>query len=154
VSVARTVRHRRLGFALDLPAGLDTAMDVSNVALVARAEEPDVPEGFRANLLVAAQPIAAGDSSDPQERTDAALEAHRRELRNLHLIDRSEARIAGLAGVRTLAHHNAGGRAIALEQWRFVREGLGWELSVSCPALDYPTSGARLALAAESIRFG
>ena len=34
-----------------------------------------------------------------------------------------------------------------------MREGLGWELSVSCPTLDYPTNGARLAMAAESIRF-
>jgi hypothetical protein len=55
--------------------------------------------------------------------------------------------------VRTLAHHNLAGRAITLEQWRFVREGLAWELSVSCPTLDYPTNGARLAMAAESIRF-
>jgi hypothetical protein len=151
--VARTVRHRGLGFALDLPAGLEAEQDVGNIALIARAEEPDVPDGFHANLVVAAQRIGAGDASDPQQRTDSALEAHERELRDMHLLDRAKAWVADVPAVRTLAHHNFGGRAITLEQWRFVRDGLGWELSASCPTLDYPTNGARLAMAAESIRF-
>lgn len=154
MSATRTVRHRRLGFELDLPAVLDTELDAGPVALIARAPAPDVAGGFHANLVVAAQALGEGpDDADAAARTDRALAAHQHELRNVHLVDRDDAWLGGAAAVRTLLHHNADGRAVVLEQWRLVRDGLGWELSASCPALDYPTIGARLALAAESIRF-
>jgi hypothetical protein len=151
---ARTVRHRRLRFELDVPEALDAELDAGALALVARAPAPDVAGGFHANLVVAAQALGDGpDDGDVAARTDRALAAHALELSNVHLLDRDDAWVGGVPGVRTLLHHNAGGRAVVVEQWRLVRDGLGWELSASCPALDYPTIGARLALAAESIRF-
>lgn len=154
MSVARTVHHRPLGFAVDVPAGMETALDAGGFALVARTRAPDVPDGFSANLVVAAQRIAPDDPGGLDERTDSAPEAHRARLRDLHLLDRADGWVAGVPAIRTLAHYNVGGRAITFEQWRFVRDRLGWELSVSCPTLDYPTTGARLAMTAESIRFG
>lgn len=149
MSVARTIRHHALGFALDVPGDLETAQDVDHVALIARTARPDVPDGFHANLVVTAQRLGPDDATDPDERTDSSLAAHERALRDLHLLDRVEAWVAAVPAVRTLAHYNVGGRAITLEQWRFARDGLGWELSASCPTLDYPTTGAHLAMAAE-----
>jgi hypothetical protein len=135
-------------FRLVPPAGWEPVPGIEGVALTLR--EPDAASsGFRANVTVTAEPSAA---ADVESYTDGALAAQDELLDSHRTIDRSADRLGELACTRTLGHHDHGGHAVVIGQWRVVDGGVGWTVTASCAALDYAALADALDACAESFR--
>ena len=148
-----TYRHPTLGFAIDLPPGLELHASLPGAALVAVEREDALPHGaFRSNLTVIAQDVGPGVALDAQ--LERSLLDQERVLEGFRLLDREATTLAGLPAVRTLAHHRSGGDlAVVAEQWTTMRDGLAWTVTCTCEALAYDVSADVLSAAAESLRF-
>jgi hypothetical protein len=130
-----TYRHPELGFELELPEELDLREDVPGMALIAVEPEAEPSSGFRANLVVTVEPVAAGTTLGGY--TDAALRAQADLLASHYVIDRETTAVRGGAAVRTLAHHAHAGHAVTAEQWRTIAGTLAYTVTASCATLDY-----------------
>lgn len=130
------------GFALALPPDwellVDPRVDVAFVAL-----EPTVdPWGFRTNVLVTLDNLDRGMTLGAwQDGADKLLPAV---LKDYLLLDREDVHVGPGAGVRRLAHHDADGRAITMEQWATVEARCGITVTASVSTLAYPTYADRL----------
>ena len=125
------------GLPLAPPRGWDLLEADAPVALIAAAPEGEFP-AFRHNLVLT---VPAGPELAEQGEW----------LLSFHLIDRVQTELAGRACVRSLAHHEVGGRAVVVEQWLLPDEAR-CELTASCGALDYPRLADAFAAAAASLR--
>ena len=104
---------------------------------------------FRTNLVIT---VDAVETDDPEVYTDHALAAHERERHAFQLLDRVEDMLGGKRATRTLAHHDAAGWAVTLEQWRVLHERRAYTVTASAATLDYDAVADALAAAAESFR--
>jgi len=109
------------------------------VELIVAAPEGAHP-GFRPNLV-----LTAGAPS---------LEQQAEALRSFHVVDRTAAELAGRPCVRTLGHHEVGGRAVVVEEWRLSGPEGPHELTASCGALDYPGLADAFMASVASLRLG
>jgi hypothetical protein len=125
-------RHPVEGFAIPFPDGWERIDDVDDVALV--VAEPEHPPWFRANLVVT---VEATDIDDLDRWAEESVRALEDLLDDLHVVDVERTEIAGFATRRTLAHHDAGGHAVTLEQWAVLAGGLGFVISASVATLEY-----------------
>ena len=139
--------HSRLGFSLELPDGGEVREDADGVALLAL--EPARGDGFRANLAVTADALEPDAELD--RFTEAALAFQEQFLEDFVLLDRGEATLAGRPATRTLAHHDLGGLALCIEQWRVVAAATGWTVTATSWALDHDEVADTLAASAESL---
>lgn len=139
--------HSRLGFSLELPDGGEVREDEDGVALLAL--EPARGDGFRSNLAVTADPLEPGAELD--RYTDGALAFQEQVLEDFVLLDRGEATLAGRPATRTLAHHDLGGLALCIEQWRVIAGNTGWTVTATSWALDHDEVADALAASAESL---
>jgi len=122
--------HSHAAFSLAPEAPFAIAEEASDwVALVL-----DAPG--RPTLTVAVE--AVPDATTVDELADAGVGALAPELWAFHLLDRATEPLGSETAIRTLVHHVADARGMALEQWRLVLDGHGWTVSASCPALRYP----------------
>ena len=114
------------------------------------AYDAGVEEGsFRTNLVITVDEV---ETDDPEVYTDHALAAQQRELRAFQLLDRVEETLGGMPATRTLAHHDAEGWAVTLEQWRVLHERRAYTVTASAATLDYDAVADALTAAAESFR--
>ena len=141
--------HPVLGFALDLPPGMEIHDTGPDVALIAREAEGAAPSSFRANLTVVVERLHAGTTLD--QYVDGSLREQTRTLGLWLLIDEEETTLAGRPASRTLGHHVFGEYGIALEQWRLVDGERGWVVGASCDVLDYPVVADVATACAESL---
>jgi hypothetical protein len=139
-------RDPELGFTIAFPQGSEVDRDVPGTAVV--AYDAGVEDAFRTNLVITVDDGAA----DVEAYTDAGLEAMASALRAFQLLDRASTTLGGEPATRTLAHHDAQGWAVTVEQWRVVHGGRGYTITASSATLDYDAVADTLAEAAESFR--
>jgi len=128
--------------ALEAPPGweaLDPRGAAQTVELIVAAPR-EANRGFRPNLVV-----TVGAPS---------LEQQAESLRSFHLVDRTAAALAGRPCVRSLGHHEVGGRAVVVEEWRLSGPEGPHELTASCGALDYPGLADAFMASVASLRLG
>ncbi len=136
-------------FAIDLPAQSEILEDVDGIALV--AVEPADIGAFRANLNIVIERL--GEPLDLDDYLERSVEVQQRQMSRFRLLDRAPAVLGdGLDARRTLAVHEVDGVAVVLEQWRTVRDDLGYVLSASCGGLDYDEVADTMSTCAESFR--
>jgi hypothetical protein len=160
---AELVRHhgRRPDFGIDVPADAERRTGPS---VLLTAVEPRRGEGaplFASNLTVVAEPLPPGMTLE--RYADGSLATESEMFPGWRLIDRAEAPVGDLPGVRTLATYLASGidgldfgrdLSVTLEQWRVVADGRGWVVSVSTETPDYHLVCDLWAACAESLRPG
>lgn len=140
-------RHPSLGFEIELPRHSELVEDAPGAALV--AAEPEDPEAaFRANIVVTTEP--GSEHRDVDAYTDASLAVQAQVLDAFVLIDRVRERLRGGEALRTLGHHDVGGMAVTIEQWRLLSAGRAYTLTASCWTLDYDSLADSFASAAET----
>ena len=153
-------QHPDPGFEIDLPQGVELGV-MPGMVLVARLPLDESRSPFRGNLTIVAQELPAG--VDVAAHGDASLAEEARSLPNWRLIDRAPAEVGGLPAERTLATYRLGrdsgidaGRALSVtvEQWRLLRDGLAWIVSVSCESSEYGLFCDLWTACAESLRPG
>jgi len=140
--------REELGFAISFPPDSEVVEDVQGAAVVAIAPPGD--GDFRPNLNVVVERL------DPPLELEAylerSLEIEQRMLSGHQLLDRVSEALGGVPGLRTLAHHDVGGQAVVLEQWRALAGEAAFVVSASCGALDYHAVADLFARCAESFR--
>lgn len=149
-STLREHHHPGAGFKMGLPAGYDVELDPRpEIALAGIAADPD-PWGFRTNVVVSTDALDRGMTLRAwQSGADALFE---RTLTDYLLLDIEHVHVGERAGVRRLAHHNAQGRAITMEQWSTVDGTRGYTLTASVSTLAYPALAYDLAAIAATFR--
>lgn len=100
--------REELGFAISFPSDSELAEDVQGAVVVAVAPPDD--DGFRPNLNVVLERLDR--PLDLDAYLERSLEAERRVLHGHQLLDRVPEALGGVAGVRTLAHHDVAGQAV------------------------------------------
>lgn len=135
-----------LGFSVGLPAGADVVEGYQGAAVV--AVEPAPPGAFRASVNVVVEELASGVGFDAY--VEESFAAQRETLAAFHLIDRLPERLGGAPALRTLAHHDASGVPVVLEQWRAPAAPRGYVLSATCSPLEYDELADAFAAVAES----
>lgn len=147
----RRVEHPD-GFAVSVPGGWTVQVDPRpGLALVAHEPEPDA-WGFATNVVVTVEPLDAGMTLRAwQDGAEAQLPEALREYLPL---DSEPVRIGELGGLRRLAHHDAHGRAVSMEQWTVAAGRRGYTLTASVSTLAYPTAADRLTGIAASFLVG
>ncbi len=127
----RRYRHAGLGFAVDLPDGMEVVVELPpTVAL-----EPGRAWSFQPSCLVTAEPRPQG--LDLEAWVDAGWQIQEGRLAAARLLDRQPTELVGAPAVRTLCHHVVRGHAVTLEQWWLLDSTRGWALCASCATLDY-----------------
>lgn len=140
------------GFSVDLPEAWEVRVDPrADVAVVAL--DPVVDDwGFRTNVLVTLDQLDRGLTLAAwQEGAERMLGEV---LEEYLLLDLEDVHIGQRAGIRRLAHHNAEGRAITMEQWTVLDGRRGFTLTASVSTLAYPRVTATLARIGDSLRVG
>lgn len=125
----------RPGFAVDVPAGwlID---DTAGLPLVAVAPAVDGAE-FRPNLTVTIGELPPRMTFDAWQRGCDILLA--RTLDRYRLLDLERVPVAGLAGVRRLAHHvGAGSTSVTMSQWAVALGAVGITLTITVATPDFP----------------
>jgi hypothetical protein len=130
-----TYRHPALGFTLEPPRGSELRDDLGGMALVAVEGGPEPSSGFRANLVVTVEEVAAGTGVEAY--TTASLHAQDEMLSGHRLIDVEPTALGGMPAIRTLSHHAQEQLAVTIEQWRVLSRSLAYTVTVSCATLDY-----------------
>ena len=128
-------RHPRADFTLPLPAQWQLSEDIQpHVALV--VVEPPKDGGFRANLVVTVEPLAA--NADLQVWQDATERHLPDNLSQFMLLDRELLTDGPYPIVRRLAHHEGDGQyAVTMEQWAMAEAGYGYVITFSVGTLEY-----------------
>jgi hypothetical protein len=146
-----TYRHPDLRFSIAVPADIEIHDDVPHVAVVAIERAEVVPEGtFRASLNVVVEDGPAGMDLDAY--VEGSLDQQRRTLADFRLLDREETTLAGVPAVRTLAHYRGSDvLAVVVEQWRLIKRGAGWVVTLSSDAIGYADRADAFAASAESL---
>lgn len=143
-------RHAPPGqrFALALPRDWHVHLDsYTDVPLVGVTPEPDA-WGFRTNVVVTVERLDQGTTVESwQASADQVLPTT---LNDYLLLDLQPAPIGEHTGLRRLAHHDAGGRAVTMEQWTVLDAGCGFTLTASTSTLAYPAVADRFAQIAET----
>lgn len=148
----RTRHADSRGFSLELPTDWQVHVDPQpDLALVAIAPEPD-PWGFRSNVVVTVERLDRGITL--QSWQDGAEATLPEVLVDFLLIDRQDVYAGERAGICRLAHHDAGGRAITMQQWACLAERHGCTVTASVSTLAFPQLADELAAIGESFRFG
>ena len=145
-----TYRHPSEGFEIPVPEGWERLPALEGVALV--VAEPERPPWFRANVVVTVELL--DEDADLDAWGEASARALEAALDRLLVIDVEATEIGGLPARRTLAHHDAGGHAVTLEQWAVVAHGLGYVISASVGTLDYDAYADLTAAIAAGFRVG
>jgi hypothetical protein len=120
-------------FDLDIPDGLTVRRDVEGVDLMVVAGELGDP---------AATVISVGAVRDEppvtREEHVARVRANLTRALSPHLVDEGPVPLAGLESWWTIDALARDGRALVLDNWMLVRDGVGWTASVQMPWLDVP----------------
>lgn len=143
-----TFEHAGAGLGIRFPDLWEVTRDAAaGVPLV--AVEPSQEEGFRANVVVTVDELAKGSElRDWQRERDQRLPET---LPGYFLLDLGHVLVAGLPGVRRLAHYAAPGpEAVTMQQWATVAEGRGYMVTASVATLAYASVADDLAAMAES----
>ncbi|MBJ7610075.1 MAG: hypothetical protein JF887_11695 [Candidatus Dormibacteraeota bacterium] len=146
-------RHPTGGFAMPLPADWERAEDVqAGLALIA-VEPERAGGGFRANLVVTIEPLAAGTDLDGwQASADQELIAA---LSGYLLLDRERLDRDGRGVIRRLAHHvREDTGSITMEQWTTVDGEQGFTLTASAATLEYDGLAEAFAGIADGFHLG
>lgn len=140
------------GFAVAVPAEWTVQVDPEpGLALVALEGAPD-PWGFRTNVVVTVEPLDAGMTLRAwQDGADLQLPEA---LRDYLPLDAEPVRVGEQAGLRRLAHHDAQGRAVTMEQWTVAAGRRGYTLTATVSTLAYPTAADQLADIGATFRVG
>ncbi|MGQ0465028.1 MAG: hypothetical protein ACT4QG_06870 [Sporichthyaceae bacterium] len=140
------------GFAFDVPGSWEVRVDPrADVAVVAL--DPVVDDwGFRTNVLVTLDQVDRGMTLAAwQEGAEKMLGGV---LQEYLLLDLEDVHVGERAGIRRLAHHNAEGRAITMEQWTVLDGRRGFTLTASVSTLAYPRVAPTLARIGDTLRVG
>lgn len=130
-------RHPRVPFAVALPTPWKITVDPrADVALLGIAPEADA-WGFRTNVVVTVDELDRGMTLRSWQ--GGANNLLPNVLVDYLLLDLEHVHVGDRAGVRRLAHHNAGGRAVTMEQWATTATGRGYTLTVSVSTFAYPS---------------
>jgi hypothetical protein len=136
-------RHPGHGFAISLPAGWQVHLDEpEGVALLGVEPEPD-PWGFRTNVVVTVEDLNDEVTLAGWQAGATALLPET--LSDYLLLDLQAGHVGAHAGLRRLAHHDADGRAVTMEQWATIDGARGFTLTASVSTLAYPGVSVRLA---------
>jgi hypothetical protein len=99
------------------------------------AVEPGDDGGFRANVVVSVDDVGTMTLRDWQAGNDRLLPSV---LRGYLLIDLELTQVAGRHGLRRLAHHTTqDNRALCMQQWATLAEGVGYTLTLTVPTLRF-----------------
>jgi predicted Zn-dependent protease len=142
-----TYTHPALGFRLELPEGYEVRTDAGALAMIAVEPGPAPASGFRANLVVTVEEVAAGTAVE--DYTESSLRGQQELLSAHRLIDSEVTDVR--AATRTLAHHAQDALAVTIEQWRVVARTLAYTVTASCATLDYAAVADAHRDAAESL---
>lgn len=149
---APLIRHRHPGhgFAISLPPEWQVRLDEPDgVALLGIEPEPD-PWGFRTNVVVTVENLGA-EVMLPDWQA-AATELLPQTLTDYLLLDLQAGHVGEQPALRRLAHHDADGRAVTMEQWATIEGSRGFTLTASVSTLAYPGVSQRLAAMATTFR--
>lgn len=130
-------------FSLGLPQDWQVLLDSHpGVPFVGVAPEPDA-WGFRTNVVVTVERLDHGTTLEFwQAGADQALPTTPTDYL---LLDLQPVPVGELAGLRRLAHHDAGGRAVTMEQWTVLDARCGFTITASASTLAYPVVADRFA---------
>jgi hypothetical protein len=142
-------RHPELRFELELTDGALVRDDIPGMALVAIERETDPSSGFRANLVVTVEEVAAGTTVEAY--TSSSLRVQDDLLSGHRLIDVEATAVSGAPATRTLGHHAQDRLAVTIEQWRLVAGVRAYTVTASCATLDYAAVADGFREAAESL---
>jgi hypothetical protein len=143
-------RHPGHGFAISLPDGWQVRLDEpAGVALLGVEPEAD-PWGFRTNVVVTVEDLNDEVTLAGWQAGATALLPET--LTDYLLLDLQSGHVGERAGLRRLAHHDADGRAVTMEQWATIEGARGFTLTASVSTLDYPGVSVRLAAIARTFQ--
>lgn len=139
------------GFTMQLPPDWEIVRDPPpEVALVAR--EPDSADGFRVNVVVTVEDLAALTFEDWQLGCDQLLATT---LADYLLLDLERAGTHDRPAARRLAQHAVSdARCLTMEQWVHKAGTTGLTVTATTPTLRYARAAATLTRVAESLRIG
>jgi hypothetical protein len=135
--------------SLDLPPGWQL-VDEPPAAVALLAVAPGGSSAVRPNVVVTVDDVSGLDGlRDWQEGSDRLMAGA---LTGYHLLDLERLTLAGVDGVRRLAHHVTGdATSVTLEQWAFVLAGQGVTLTGTGGTDDYPDVAPAFRACAETL---
>lgn len=126
--------HPRSGDRLEVPDGWEVQGDDVEADTVV-VIEPDLGQGFRANLVLS---VVGNGDLDFAQWQDLSEQGLPRALDGYLLLDRCRAEVAGTPGGRRLAHYTTpDGVPVTMEQWFTALDGSGHTLTATAPDLRY-----------------
>jgi hypothetical protein len=143
-------RHPEHRTAISLPPTWTVRLDEpEGVALLGIETETD-PWGFRTNLVITVENLDRGTNLHSWQA--GATKLLPEALTDFLLLDLQPANVGECPGLRRLAHHDADGRAVTMEQWATIDGDRGLTLTASVSTLAYAGLAGQLAAIAGTFR--